>query len=546
MDSSRSIEVPEAISDTGIPAKTKRLINLGNQWVQDIYFDDDNTEEVVHIHYDHELDKKFTVSSLVGLGFSLMNVPFGVSTTLSIGLVCGSSATIFWGWIIFGIFSLFISLSLAEISSKFPSSGGVYHFAWILAPDGWNVIYSWFVGWYLVVGNLLMFVSCAFGGAQFILSMFGMTQDHYKHDDVLILFVFIIIVVASALVNLKLQKLLDMFNHISIYWTIFTILLADVLIVVYGKEFHSIGDILFHFDGSRSGYPLFITAFIGVFQFPCLTYNGYGAIISMSEEVKNPERNVPRGLMLSIFSTIVIGLAFIIPLLSVLPSLDVFDENPDIFPIDIIFSVTTKSYVVSFAIVLMISGALVFASVGTLTTVSRMIFALGRDGLPYSELWQEVDTTEDQEHVPRNALLLATAVSIVIGCFSLISSAAFNAFVGCSVMAMNLANGIPIFLSVLDKRRKIRGCYFKLRKFGYVVNVLSCIIVFMTIVVVSMPPSLNIDLRSMNYSSAVFVVATFIISIGYFVWGRHHFKGPQLEENSTELESMSFPKRQVL
>lgn len=89
MDSSRSIEVPEAISDTGIPAKTKRLINLGNQWVQDIYFDDDNTEEVVHIHYDHELDKKFTVSSLVGLGFSLMNVPFGVSTTLSIGLVCG-------------------------------------------------------------------------------------------------------------------------------------------------------------------------------------------------------------------------------------------------------------------------------------------------------------------------------------------------------------------------------------------------------------------------------------------------------------------------
>lgn len=546
MEPDASIEVPAAISDTGLPAQTKRLIHMGNQWVQDIYFDDDNTQEVVHIHYDHELDKKFTVSSLVGLGFSLMNVPFGVSTTLSIGLVCGSSATIFWGWIIFGFFSLFISLSLAEISSKFPSSGGVYHFAWILAPDGYNVILSWFVGWYLVVGNLLMFVSCSFGGAQFILSMFGMTQDHYKRDDIIILFVFMIIVVSSALVNLKLQKLLDKFNHVSIYWTIFTIILADIVIVVYGKEFHSIGDIVFHFDGSRSGYPFFITAFIGVFQFPCLTYNGYGAIISMSEEVTNPERNVPRGLILSILATIVTGLAFIIPLLSVLPSLDIFDENPDIFPIDIIFSVTTKSYVVSFAIVLMISGALVFATVGTLTTVSRMIFALGRDGLPYSDLWQEVDTTEDQEHVPRNALLLATAASIVIGCFSLISSTAFNAFVGCSVIGMNLANGIPIFLSVLDKRRKLRGSHFKLRKFGYVVNVFSCVIVFVTILVVSMPPSLNIDIQSMNYAFAVFFVATVIISIGYFSWGRHHFRGPQLEENSSELETMSFPKRQVL
>lgn len=540
------VEIPSAVVDTGIPAQTRRLYELGNQWVQDIYFDDDNTHEAVHVHYDHELDKKFTTSSLVGLGFSLMNVPFGVSTTLAIGLVCGSSAIIFWGWLIFGIFSLLISLSLAEIASKFPSSGGVYHFAWILAPDGYNVGLSWFVGWYSVVGNLLMFVSCAFGGAQFILSMFGLTQVTYKRDDLLILVVFVAIVAGSALVNLKMQKLLERFNRISIYWTIFTILFADVLIVVYGKQFHSIGDIVFDFDGSRSGYPFIITALIGVFQFPCLTYNGYGAIISMSEEVKNPEKNVPKGIILALVATVLTGFAFIIPLLSVLPSLDVFDENPDMFPIDIIFSVTTKSYVVSFGIVLMISGALVFASVGTLTTVSRMIFALGRDGLPYSDLWQEVDTTEDEEHVPRNALLLAVAVSIVIGCFSLVSSTAFSAFVGCSVMAMNIANGIPIFLSVLDRRRKIRGCYFKLRKFGYVVNVASCLIVVATILIVSLPPSLNVDIQSMNYSFAVFFLATLLITIGYFVWGRAHFRGPQLEETSTQGEDMSFPKRQVL
>lgn len=502
---------------------------LGQHIAEEIYYDDDNSEEVQHFNYKPELEHKFSVGSIVGLGFSLMNVPFGVATTLSIGLVCGANVTIFWGWILFGVFSTMISLSLSEISSKYPTSGGVYHFASILAREDYSLIVAWFDGWYLIVGNLLMFVSYSFGGAQFFLSMLGLTHDHYKEDSIMIIIVFVVIIIISAIMNLKFQRILDRLNEACIYWTFYTVLFTDILILLFSSEFHSFKYIFTHFDASRSGWPGFMAFIIGSIQFSSMTYNGYGAIVAMSEEVKSPEKTIPKGLMYSICASTLLGVIFIIPLLSVLPELSrLLDDNPDIFPIDIVLKLSTKSFLVTFVIAIMIVGAIFFASVGALTTVSRSIYAFGRDhGLPYNELWQKVDTMEE-ETVPKNALILAVVASVILGTFSLVSTSAFNAFLGCSVMSMNVANGIPILCSVLNKRRKVRGATFKLRKFGYLVNVSSCFMILMTCIILCFPPSLDIDIQSMNYSVVAFLLFSISIWLGYRFWGRDHFVGPEL------------------
>ncbi|KAG0680483.1 hypothetical protein C6P42_004929 [Pichia californica] len=506
------------------------LRELGHHIAQEIYYDDDNQEEVQHFQYKNELDHKFSVGSIVGLGFSLMNVPFGVATTLSIGLVCGSSVTILWGWVLFGFFSIMISLSLSEIASKFPTSGGVYHFSCILSNGRYSLITSWFDGWYLVVGNLLMFVSYSFGGAQFMLSIFGLSQSDYKADNLFIMIVFVLIILISTLINIKFQSFLEKFNEVCIYWTFYTILAADILILLFATDFHNFKYIFTHFDASRSGWPDWIAFIIGGIQFSSMTFNGYGAIVAMSEEVKHPEKTISKGLTYSIFASIFTGLIFIIPILSVLPeSSKLLDDNPDIFPMELILKLTTKSFVVSLFISLMIVGAIIFACVGALTTVSRTIYSLARDqGLPYSSLWQQLETSSDKETVPRNALLLSVVASIILGTFSLISTSAFNAFLGCSVMAMNVANGIPILCSIINKRKKIRGSTFKLRKFGYLVNILSCFMIFFTCIILCFPPSLDIDIQSMNYSIVVFLLFTISIWVGYYAWGKKNFVGPLL------------------
>lgn len=46
-------------------------------------------------------------------------VPFGLSTTMSIGLTDGQCVTIFWGWCLVSLISLAIASSLAEICKYF-------------------------------------------------------------------------------------------------------------------------------------------------------------------------------------------------------------------------------------------------------------------------------------------------------------------------------------------------------------------------------------------------------------------------------------------
>ncbi|ODV83717.1 hypothetical protein CANARDRAFT_9281 [[Candida] arabinofermentans NRRL YB-2248] len=514
-------------------AFNERIRNIGDHVIHDIWQDDDETQEVEHFNYKQELKKKFSIASIIGLGFSLMNVPFGIASTLSIGLVCGSSFTILWGWVLFSFFTVMISLSLSEIAARFPSSGGVYHFSSILANEKYSLISSWFTGWFLVLGNWLMFISYAFGGSQFILSIFGLKQSDYKHDDYIVLLTYFGIIALCTLVNLKFQSQLERINKLCIYWTIYTVLVMDFLLMIFSNDFHDLKYILTNFDASRSGWPDALAFIIGGIQFASLTFNGYGMIVSMSEEVKEPEKTIPKGLIMSVLISALTGLIFIIPILSILPDLNsLLDDNPDIFPIDIVFKLSTKSFLVSFVLVILIAGSLTFATIGSLTTASRTVYAFGRDhGLPFNSLWQQVDTMENEEIVPKNALLLSVGVSCFLGSFSLVSSSAFNAFVGCAVISLNLANGIPILSSILNKRKKIKGSAFKLRKIGYLVNILSCIFIVLTIIVLCFPPSRYIDIRTMNYAVLVFFLFTFGIAIGYFSWGKKNFQGPLLDRD---------------
>lgn len=519
----------------------KRIRNVGEHLVEEIYLDDDNTEEIEHFKYKHELKKNFSLSSIVGLGFSLMNVPFGVSTTLSVGLICGGCVTLIWGWLIFGFFTLLTAVSLGEITSKFPTSGGVYHFSYLLANKKYALPISWFAGWFLIIGNWLMFISCAFGGSQFILSIFGLKQSDYKHNDWIVLLLYIILVIISALINLQFQKYLEKLNKLCIYWTIYTIIIMDFLLLIFSTEYHDLKYIFTNFDASRSGWPAVLAFMIGSVQFSSMTFNGYGSITSMSEEVNQPEKTIPRGIVISVLLSTFIGIVFIIPILAILPDFTrLLDDNSDIFPIDIVFKLSTRSFLVSIVLVLLIVGSLFFATIGTLTTASRTVYAFGRDhGLPFDSLWRKVDTKQDEEIVPTNALLLSVGIAFIMGFFSLISSSAFSAFIGCSVISLNIANGIPIFLSILDKRSKVRGSAFKLRKFGYLINGLSCLFVLLTVVLLSFPPSIYISIQSMNYAFVVFFTFAVIITILWLAWGRDHFQGPQIDHDNFILPSSS-------
>lgn len=506
--------------------------------------DGDNEEDhVEHFNYSHHLERKLTVTSIIGLGFTLMGVPFGLSSTIWILLVDGGNVTMLYGWILVGFFSICVVLSLSEIISRYPTSGGVYHFSALLSNKKYSLISSWFTGWFLLIGNWTYAVSILFSGSQFILSIFGLKDVYYKEDIILVLAVYFLFLTLVGFINFKFSNYLVHINKLCIIWSIGTVILVDIFLIVFSKRTNSASHTLATFDNSRSGWPGPVAFMVGL-QSSSFTLTGYGMLFSMTDEVRNPEKNMPKGAISAICMSVIQGLMFIIPILVIMPELTVLlDTSQEIMPIDLIFKSATESYIVSFLLTLLLVGTVLFQAIGSLTTASRSTYAFARDGgLPFKEYWLEVESVEDTT-VPRNALILSMVVCGLFSLLALISASAFNAFMGASVVSLALANGIPIFCSMLNKRQKIKGAPFRLRKLGWVINGISVFWVCLSFVVLCLPPVIrNLNWYTMNYAAVVLLFLALLAAIGFRTWGRNVFTGPIIDTESLELSSLRTKK----
>ena len=68
-----------------------------------------------------------------------------------------------WGWVIVGGLVLFAGLSMAEICSAFPTAGGLYYWSAKLAPGKSGPIWSWFTGWFNLLGQVAVTAGITFG-----------------------------------------------------------------------------------------------------------------------------------------------------------------------------------------------------------------------------------------------------------------------------------------------------------------------------------------------------------------------------------------------
>lgn len=530
--------IPEGLEGLGDRIRDLRPATFVNHLLHEL--DDDEAEHVEHFKYKQDLERKLTVTSIIGLGFTLMGVPFGLSSTLWISLVDGGSVTILYGWLIVGFFSLCVVLSLSEIIAKYPTAGGVYHFSAILSNDKYSQISSWLTGWFLLIGNWLYAVSILFLGSQFILSIFGLKNVYYKQDMLFVVGVYFIMLTLVGFINFRFSRYLEHINKLCIFWSIGTVLVIDILLLVFAKQTNSAQHILTSFDNSRSGWPDPLAFMVGM-QSSLFTLTGYGMLFSMTDEVKTPEKNMPRGAISAMAMSVFQGLMFIIPVLVILPSLTVLlDSNPELMPIDLVFKTATESYIVSFLLIILLIGTVLFQAIGAVTTASRSTYVFARDGgLPMQHLWTEVDSVEEYT-LPKNALFLSMGVIAVFSFLALLSPSAFNAFMGASVVSLALANGIPIFCLMLNKRKKIKGSAFRLRHLGWLINGISVFWVVLSFVILCLPPVIrNLTWRSMNYASVVLVLLAGFALVGYKTWGANVFTGPMLDTDYFELHNVN-------
>ncbi len=485
---------------------------------------EDADAKLAAMGYKAELPRSLSFFSVLGLSFAIIAVPFGESMTLSIGLTDGGPVTIFYGWILLTVISMCIAASLAEICSVYPTSGGVYYWSAMLANKKWAPVASWTTGWLSLVGNWTVTTSICFSGGQSILSAIGLWNEAYIPAAWHVVLMYWAVLLIALFTNIVAAKYLDFINTLCVYWTAASVLIIVVTILTMAKAGRRSAAYVFtEFDTTRAGWPPGWAFFVGLLQ-SAYTLTGYGMVAAMCEEVQNPQREVPKAMVLSVVAAGVTGVVYLIPILFVMPDVDKLLATPTGQPIGYLFMTATGSAGGGFGLLCLIIGIMFFAGTGALTAASRCLYAFSRDGaVPGSSIWSKINKRYD---VPLYALLLSIVIQGLLGLIYLGSSAAFNAFTGVATICLSTSYASPIFILLLRGRHLVDGAPFHLGKFGYVINIITILWILLAIVLFTMPTAIPVTFSSMNYASVLFVFFAGVSVLWYVVWGRKYFTGP--------------------
>lgn len=127
--------------------------------------------------YAPELTRNRSTLQVAFMSFVLAAIPYGLSTTMYYPLAGGGPANIIWGWISVSFIILCVAASLGEITSVYPTAGGVYYQTFQLAPPAWRRAASWVCGWLYVVGNVTITLAVNFGTALFLVACINVFES---------------------------------------------------------------------------------------------------------------------------------------------------------------------------------------------------------------------------------------------------------------------------------------------------------------------------------------------------------------------------------
>ncbi|KAH8426699.1 GABA permease GabA [Aspergillus melleus] len=490
---------------------------------KDIRGDDD--AQLAAMGHRAELKRNFSMLSMLGLAFAILNSWTALSASLNLSLSSGGPVSVVWGLVTAGVCNLATAVSLAEFLSAYPTAGGQYH--WVaVAWEKWMPILSWITGWANVSGWLALTATGGLLGSELILGAITIMHPSYESQRWHQFLIYIAYNVMGFLINSLMNNGLPLVTKSAFIWSLsgFTII-CITLLSCSSPDFNS-GDFVFREFLNETGWPDGIAWLLGLLQ-GGLGVTGFDGVAHMIEEIPNPSVVGPKIMIGCVLIGTGTGLIFLIVLLFVAGDIQkVIDSAAG--PLAYIFKYATNNNAGAICLLMFPLVCMLFATTTIMATSSRMVYAFARDGgLPASPFFSKV---HPKLKVPLNALYLTNFLVIVFGCIFLGSSSAFNAIVSSSVVMLDIAYGIPIAINCLRGRNTLPERHFVLPNVvGWIANMISLAYISLTTVLFLFPPELPVTGSNMNYCVAAFGIILIISTFQWFIDGRKNFTGPRAD-----------------
>ena len=327
-----------------------------------------------------------------------INLPMAIF--IIVGMVIGASIwispasylsrtgpAIFLSYIIAVIPAIFVAYLCAYLGAAFPVAGGTYVITSRLTGSFGGFMVVWMI--VLAVGSSLAFLAATFG--VFIGQAFGVPADME-----LFFVITVGIIVLTIFYFLNWIKI-EISGLIELIITIFGDILVMIIFIIAAIPFFNPSN----FD------PLFPLGF-GPVLFAALTfyfsYVGFTLILDVAGEVRNPKKNIPRALLISIiFLTVIYAIQAVM----------VAGVQPWDAPIGTVIEIILNGGLLPPPVVMFVAILVAVAIASTIhpsyMAYSRDILVSSREGL----FWKRLAGIHKKHKTPVPALTLLYAVGII-------------------------------------------------------------------------------------------------------------------------------------
>ena len=412
-------------------------------------------EKILHkLGYAQELFRAMGGFRNFAISFTIISILAGCLTSYYVAFERGGPIAVTWGWLLVGLMSTIIALSMAEIASAYPTAGGLYYWASKLGSPGWG----WATGWFNLIGQVAVTASIGYGLATFAEVLFDYWFSYAKHMDdwfgasynASVYVLYALFLLAACLINVFDIRITSGLNMISAWWHMAGVaIIVGVLIIV--PDQHQSLSYVFTQGVNASGYggdtiawsnPAFwFVLGLGLLMSQ-YTITGFDASAHTAEETHQASRMAATGMWTSVVVSVVFGWILLLAVTFSIPSTQGALDNIGI----VVPWIWTESMSQNWAefLLLICVVAQFFCVTASVTSASRMMFAFSRDrAVPGHTLWRRVS---------RHRVPVYSVFGVAFFAAVLMIPAVWNYLVGyavgtaIAVIGLYIAFVIPVYL----------------------------------------------------------------------------------------------------
>jgi APA family basic amino acid/polyamine antiporter len=346
----------------------------------------------------------------------------------------GSPGLVLLAWLAAGLLSLAGALTYAELGAMYPESGGEYVFLGKAYGDFPAFLYGW-TQWAVASPGGIAAIAAAFAiflgaviplGAPWVertAPVFGQVV-HWQFGlqqivAVAVILVFTAINCFAVIVGGRVQSVLAVAKVLGI-----------AVIIVGAFAFSSSGGTA-NLGAPAGQAATGVTAFGAAMLAALWAYSGWYSLPLVAGEVENPQRNVPRGLILGMLAVLVIYLLVNLSYFWVLPVSEVATANSTAHRAALPVATKAAETFLGPLGVKFISIAFIVSAVGALNGMvlsrARIPFAMAQSGMLFARLGQ----LSEKSRVPVTAIMVQGAWASVLAL-----SGSFDQITTCTIFSL--------------------------------------------------------------------------------------------------------------